>query len=248
MNNEEIDRIVTFINREVKISGTEGLIIGMSGGIDSAVVYKLAVKAIGEKQVHPYYLPMENEAKDEVRDILSKWIPNLNIFPIGSICEHFGHKKDRIVYGNVQARIRMVYLYQQANVKNCMVIGTTNKTEYNIGYFTKYGDGAVDLEPILHLDKGQVYEIAYELGVPDEFISAVPTAGLWYGQSDEEEIGMKYRELDEILYKLVPSVKDAQLVNGLTVAKALNIDIDKVMRVVTLYNKSKHKRELPRGI
>jgi len=244
----ETDRICKFIKDTVKEAGADGVVLGISGGLDSAVVYKLCVKALGENSITTIFIPDRDNIPTpmHIRDLMGinkvfkiQNLPNLESIerPTDYIVEDC---ENTLIIGNVKARLRMTYLYFYANIHNKLVIGTTNKSEYLIGYFTKYGDGGVDFEPIQHLYKTEVYELAKYLKVPKEIIEAKPTAGLWEGQTDEDEIGMSYEKLDRILKHLSnntpyrPSFKE----QGINTK-----DFDRVVRLI---KSSEHKRRLPK--
>ena len=140
------------------------------------------------------------------------------------------------------ARTRMILLYAHANSRNYLVLGTSNKSEFLTGYFTKWGDGASDYAPLINLYKTEVWEVAKRIGVPEKIISKKPSAGLWEGQSDEDELGISYKLLDEILYRLV----DLKMEKS-KIAKELSIPVEKVEYVEYLVKKSEHKRRLPMG-
>jgi NAD+ synthase len=207
-----IREAATFIADKVRESHTDGVVLGISGGVDSAVVLGLCIKALGKEKIHLINLPMDATDKDwsYIEELMKAYDMPVRIVHItnavnGVMASAQGafsglpESQQKLVIGNIHARIRMVELYMFANTWNCLVLGTTNKTEMKIGYFTKHGDGACDIEPISHLYKTEVWEIARRLGVPESIIKKSPTAGLWDGQTDEGEIGMSYAELDKIL-------------------------------------------------
>jgi NAD+ synthase len=144
-----------------------------------------------------------------------------------------------LVYGNLKSRIRMSTLYCFANSRRALVVGTTNRTELEIGYFTKYGDGGVDIEPIADLYKGEVYEMAKRLKIPSEIMEVAPTAALWPGQTDEKEIGLTYYQLDTIL-KLMIQGFGVEVICSLT-----NTDPKKMQKIVDRINKNAHKLAMP---
>ena len=146
---------------------------------------------------------------------------------------------DRLTMGNLKARIRMSLLYFHANQMNRMVIGTGNKTELFLGYFTKYGDGGVDIEPIGELYKTEVWELSRMLGVPETLITKKPSAGLWAGQTDEAELGISYLKVDEVLKKL------EQKEDPETIIKTLGISVEQMNSVMSRIKKSEHKRNAP---
>lgn len=207
---KEVDNLCKWITEYVDGAGAEGVIIGLSGGIDSTVVADLCVRALGKKRVYALMMPPSVNA-DIIADKLElAYAPYHDfMYEAGTVANYFLYrsiegasktKEERdLIVGNVASRMRMVGLYAWANLKNYMVVGTTNKSEYEVSYFTKYGDGGVDFEPIADYYKTEVYELAEYLGVPQEIIDAVPSAGLWDDQTDEGEIGMGYKQLDSIL-------------------------------------------------
>ena len=242
---KETDRICKFIKDTVKDAGAKGVVLGLSGGLDSAVVYKLCVKALGKDRITPEYMPekidLHSDEYNRIKSIIDTdfYVPSYFVLEgiIKSIWDEFNNK---IVHGNVLARLRMMILYGLANENNYLVIGTTNKSEYMIGYFTKYGDGASDFEPIQHLYKTEVYELAKYLGVPDSIIKAKPSAGLWEGQTDEDEIGMSYERLDKILeYFEQPHLLVGHVFN-------YGLSEKDIKRVEKMIETSEHKRRLPR--
>ncbi len=238
-------KIIDFIKRKVKESKTEGVVVGISGGIDSATTAYLGVKALGKDKVlgliMPYYRNQDTEDAIFVCNTLGI---NYKIIDIKGIVDEFEKvldlKINRLVKGNLMVRSRMMLLYGFANALNYLVLGTSNKTEYLVGYFTKWGDGASDVAPLLYLYKTEVRELARFLGVPEKIIFKTPTAGLWEGQTDENELGIEYNLLDKILYRLVDLKMKKE-----EIAKELNIPLNKVLHVEDLVKKSKHKRNSP---
>lgn len=179
---------------------TNEYIVGISGGIDSAVTAALMVKHHGRENVLGVLMPYgEQSTKDSYKLIKQLGIgyEEVDIKPIVDTFSVLG--LDKVSLGNVMARVRMTILYSFSNVLNGTVVGTSNKTEYMIGYFTKWGDGAADIEPIIHLLKTEVYELAEELNIPQSIIDKAPSAGLWEGQTDEEEMGLTYNQIDKVL-------------------------------------------------
>ena len=148
-------------------------------------------------------------------------------------------EKNYLAIGNLKARIRMSIIYYYANFKNYLVSGTGNKSEILIGYFTKHGDGACDMEPIGDLFKSEVYKLSKYLNIPEEIIEKPPRAGLWDNQSDEEEIGMSYDLLDRILYFYTQDMKNTQI------AEKLDISVDNVNMIIEKINRSEHKSKVP---
>ena len=180
--------------------GNRKAIIGISGGIDSALVAALCSRVFGKQQVLGVLMPYYEEHLEDSRlvvDFLEIESKHVNI---KNIVDGFDFlKPSKSTKGNIMARIRMTILYAFANQLNGFVIGTGNKTEIETGYFTKYGDGGVDIEPIGDLYKTEVYELARFLELPEQIINKKPSAGLYKGQTDECELGLSYEKLDSVL-------------------------------------------------
>lgn len=206
-------KITHFIRSYAKQSGTKGAVIGMSGGIDSTLTTYLTVKALGRENVLGVIMPEKSltPAHDvldatEVGDILRI---EYSVVEIANILDSFLYSIPEVVdseivaTGNLKARIRMSILYYYANIMTRMVVGTSNRTELLLGYFTKFGDGGVDIEPIGDLYKTQVREMADYLKVPHHIIEKPPSAGLWPGQTDEEELGLSYGQIDKVFSELL---------------------------------------------
>ena len=161
---------------------------------------------------------------------------------VDEIEQSLGFELAPVSRGNLMARTRMILLYAHANSRNYLVLGTSNKSEFLTGYFTKWGDGASDYAPLINLYKTEVWKIAKVLGVPERIINKKPSAGLWEGQSDEDELGITYRQLDEILYRLIDLKMEKE-----KITEELNIPHEKVEYVESLILKSEHKRRPPVG-
>ena len=190
-------------------SGCKGIVVGLSGGVDSAVAATFCCRAIGGEKVLGLSLPASVSNQADIKDaaVLCKQIGMIHrVVSIEPMLEGFRtipeFKESRYLLGNLMARIRMAVLYYHANRDQKIVCGTSNRSEYMLGYCTKFGDNAADLQPLLHLYKTEVYDYAHELGIPESIIKKAPSAGLWEGQSDEEEIGLSYAEIDHSLRTL----------------------------------------------
>ncbi|WP_129408349.1 NAD(+) synthase [Marinitoga lauensis] len=239
-----IKKIESFIKEKIKEYGYNGAMIGISGGIDSAVVGKLCVEALGKEKVKGLILPERDSSPDTIGD--AKLVCDFlgikyNIIKISPILKKMGvyklepptwfvprriqenyvkkefekrsyindlmNKGDKeflkgLAYYRSKHRIRMVLLYFHAEQLNYAVVGTTNKTELNTGFYVKYGDDSVDIEPIMHLYKTQVFELAEKLGIPEKIINKSPSPDLIPGITDEYAMGITYKDLDRILIKI----------------------------------------------
>ena len=230
------DSISGWIKERLVPAGAEGVVVGMSGGIDSAVVAVLAKKALGEN-VLGLILPCGGSIEDEKDALLVAEQFSIKTYRIDlektyeELLEKL-HEGNRIAMANLKPRFRMVTLYYYANMLNYLVAGTGNKSELIMGYFTKYGDGGADILPLGDLLKSQVRALAAELCMPEKIINRIPSAGLWEGQTDEGEMGITYDELDRII-----TAMEGQKPQGISKEK-----YDKVMRIMRV---SGHKRETP---
>jgi len=216
-------------------SGCKGIVIGLSGGVDSAVAALFCCRAIGGEKVLGLSLPASISNPADIKDAaaLCKQIGmNHRIVSIQPMLEGFRtmpeFHESRYLLGNLMARVRMTILYYHANREQKIVCGTSNRSEYLLGYCTKFGDNAADLQPLLHLYKTEVYDYAKELGIPESIMKKAPSAGLWEGQSDEEEIGFSYEKIDA-------SLKALEL-HGWQAATPIE------EKVLELVRKSEHKR------
>lgn len=241
--------IIKFIRQKAKEAGVSGAVVGISGGIDSALIATLAVQALGPENVLGIHLPeagMTPEADSEDSKALAEWLGiEYQTIDISKILEAFlaafpeSEAADRLAKGNLKARVRMSALYFHANHLNRLVLGTGNKTEILIGYYTKYGDGGVDLEPIGELYKTEVWELARKLGVPKSIINKKPSAGLWSGQTDEADLGMPYETLDKVL-RLLEEEQSPE-----DIAKKIGISKEQIHSIQQRIQKNMHKREGP---
>jgi len=198
-----------FIHTEITRFGLGKAVIGLSGGIDSALSCFLATEALGPENVlavrMPYVTSSPDSLEDAQRVIDATGVQALTI-PITEMVEPLFERFPKMTHmrkGNVMARARMIVLYDQSEAFGGLVVGTGNKTELLLGYSTLYGDSACALNPIGDLYKTQVRQISREFGVPSEVIEKAPSADLWAGQTDEDELGFTYEEVDKLLYLLV---------------------------------------------
>ncbi|MFA6804911.1 MAG: NAD+ synthase [Candidatus Methanomethylophilaceae archaeon] len=225
---KDVEKLTDFIIGAVERTGCKGLVVGLSGGIDSAVVTKLCVDAIGADRVLNIFMPTSVTALDDykgTRDLSKLWGTTYKMVDIQPAVDAFTaalFSKDiaPLERGNISARCRMIVLFNNAKKRNYMVVGTSNRSELMMGYFTKFGDGASDMVPMADLYKTQVWEVAKIIGVPQEYIDKVPTAGLWEGQTDESEMGVTYRDLDHVLNGFALSMTDGEIAKDVGIPEA----------------------------
>lgn len=236
-------RIVDFIKRRVEDAKRNGVVIGLSGGLDSTTTLFLCVEALDKNRVFGLIMPSkENDEKDaeDAIEVCEKLGVKYRVIEINSILESFEkvlNLSNKLVKGNLMARIRMCILYYFANKDNLLVAGTGNKSEYLQGYFTLHGDIACDLMPLGNLYKKDVKELAKELGVPQKIIDKIPTAGLWKEQTDEDELGVYYNELDKILPLLEKNL------NLDKIQKNTGLKMEKIKIVKERFEKTEFKRK-----
>ena len=227
------EQISGWIAERVREAKAEGIVLGLSGGVDSALTAALAKKALGEK-VLGLLMPCHSDPTDleHARLVATKFDIETEYVDLGPVFDRLMASLPRgsdLAVANLKPRLRMATLYYFANSRNYLVAGSGNKSELTVGYFTKYGDGGADLLPLGDLLKYQVRELARELGVPEEIIAKPPSAGLWAGQTDEGEMGITYDELDRTI---------ASIEKGDT----RDCDEATVERVKAMMTTSEHKR------
>ncbi len=246
--------IAAWLRRHLEESGAERFVLGLSGGVDSATVCGLCSRAAGPERVLGAIMPSHSNPTDAehaqlVAATFGVETVKIDLTPVteaflaampktegsdGESNTHAGEWRPegraKLAVANVRPRLRMTTLYYLANLRNGIVVGTGNKSEALIGYYTKYGDGGVDLLPILDLYKHEVRALARELGVPEPIITKAPSAGLWQGQTDEAEIGLTYDQLDDAL---------AAIERGET----SDLDAEVRDRILGMQRASEHKRQ-----
>ena len=238
-------KIQTGLVQKCNDNNKDGVIIGLSGGIDSAVLAYLCANSIKAKTLALVMPDSKISPNDETEDaikIVDALELNYKLLDINSIHKEYYNvlEPNDLSLGNLRARIRKNILYYYANSKNLLVLGSSDKSEFNIGYFTKFGDGAADLLPIVSLYKTQVREIAKELGVPTNIITKKSSPNLWPNHVAETEIGATYEEIDCILYCIL----DKKMSINETINQT-KIEKETVEKIYQLYKKSKHKRITP---
>ncbi len=213
-----VETITAFLRSHCLYHGNEGAVLGLSGGVDSALVARLARDALGAEKILGISMPDTAYPRDLARETdqyahaLGIEYRTVGIEKIESAYRTtLPDVKDRVTVGNTKARIRMTVLYALARDRRRVVLGTGNKSELLLGYFTKHGDGGVDLLPIGDLYKTEVWELSAQLNLPRAVRERAPSAGLWEGQTDEEELGLAYRELDRILYGLERGLAEEEI-------------------------------------
>lgn len=240
---QESEKIVSFLKKTFSKQRINHGVIGISGGIDSAVTLLLVSKAIPPQNIFPLHLYNYIPNKDEVDLIASAaHIPkqNLHYISINKSVKGFQkilHTQDKIRLGNIMSRTRMICLFDFAKKSNALVLGTENKTEQLLGYYTRFGDAASDIEPIQHLYKTQVYQLAPYLKVPQQIIHKKPTAGLWENQTDEGEFGFTYEEADQVLYLYFDKKMSSD--------ELIKIGFPNALKILSYSEKNKFKLDTP---
>ena len=198
-----------FIRDQIDKVGARGAVLGLSGGIDSALSAYLSVAVLGAENVLAVRMPYKSSSPDSMADaeavIESLEIPSITV-PITEMADALINQfpdMSRVRKGNIMARVRMMILYDQSAERGLLVMGTSNKTEFLLGYSTLYGDSGVAMQPIADLYKYQVRQLSAAMGIPKSVIDKAPSADLWEGQTDEDELGFTYDEVDQVLYLLV---------------------------------------------
>jgi len=242
------DHIQSFVRETLEAAGADRCVLGLSGGIDSTTVAHLAVDELGTDAVHGLVMPGEVSSDQNMSDAervaedLDIEYDVVEIDPIVDLLTELypAAEGDQLAVGNARARSRAVLNYLVANHENGVVLGTGNRTEALVGYFTKYGDGAVDCHPIGNLYKMQVRQLARDLGVDEELVTKTPTAELWADQTDEEELGVDYDTIDAVLALHVDGNVPAS-----ATADHLEVPEGVVETVRGLHERSEHKRAVP---
>ena len=240
---ETLNTIYNFIRDKVEKTGSDKVILGLSGGLDSATVLKLCIDALGNDKVICLIMPESVSPEQDMEDarwLASRWDVEYHDIDIDNILNEFPADPDnRMAFANLKARIRMCLEYYFANVENGLVVGTSNKSELLLGYTTKYGDSAADFLPVGDIYKSDLSKLAGVIDVPERFLNKVPRAGLWEGQTDEDELGYAYEEIDEILKGIEKGYTMERIdeING--------VSEEDVQDIKAMVEKNAHKRKIP---
>ncbi len=239
------NELVKFLRENFKKAGFSKAVLGLSGGIDSALVAYLLRDALGKENVLAIMMPYKssnpdslNHAKLVVEDLK---INAKSIEITDMIDAYFKNEKEAssLRMGNKMARERMSILFDYSSEENALVVGTSNKTEIYLGYSTQFGDSACALNPIGDLYKTNIWDLSRYLKIPNELIEKKPSADLWEGQTDEQEMGLTYKEADQVLYRMLEENKTVEEV----LAEGFNKDL--VDNIVRRMNRSEYKRRMP---
>jgi len=246
LNLKEVhNELVEFLRESFKKAGFSKAVLGLSGGIDSALVAYLLRDALGKENVLAIMMPYKssnpdslNHAKLVIEDL---GINSKTIEITDMIDAYFKNEKEAtsLRMGNKMARERMSILFDYSSKENALVIGTSNKTEIYLGYSTQFGDSACALNPIGDLYKTNIWDLSRYLKIPNELIEKKPSADLWEGQTDEQEMGLTYKEADQVLYRMLEENKKVEEV----LAEGFNKDL--VDNIVRRMNRSEYKRRMP---
>ena len=250
---ETVDRIVRFLRTHSERIGARHLVIGMSGGLDSSVTAALCSKALGGQRTLGFCLPeAETRSRKSVQDaqevagqfrIRFKTLDMTSLVQAAATVLHPSKMMYNVIaHGNVKSRLRAMILYYYANTSKGLVVGTGDKSEIMLGYFTKYGDGACDIQPIADLYKSAVRDIARHLGLPRRIFSKPSSPELWPGQIAEDELGLEYSKLDSILWRLERWMPPKEI------SEELGIPLRTVEKVRGRWLQAEHKRRPPLAI
>lgn len=242
-------KIHQFILETVENTGLNGVVVNVSGGIDSAVTVHLAVQALGSERVTAITIPERDVTpRSDITDVmlhceqLNLTCNTVEITPILHVMRDILPMydiTDRVTCGNIRSRLRMLIAYHHANIEGKLVIGTSNKTELLTGFFTKHGDGGVDFMPLGDLWKYNIKQLARYLEIPENIIKKAPSPGFYEGHTDEDELGMSYDNIDLILYSYERGLTVKEISDG------LSIDASEVKRMLNRVKANQHKRANP---
>ena len=230
---EIVDNLVEWLRDSVKEANCKGIVYGLSGGVDSAVIAALSKLAFGDESL-AIMMPINSSFEDEIdaKLVIDKFHLNAITVDLSRTYSEFVEVVEKggnqMAYANVKPRLRMTTLYYYAQLKGYLVVGTSNKSEFTVGYFTKYGDSGSDLMPLVDFTKKEIFELARYLEIPDKIIQKPPSAGLFEDQTDEDEMGFTYNDLEKYI-------------NNEKIDERIEEKINKMVKI------SEHKRNFAKG-
>lgn len=238
---EEEKKVVVFLKDTFAEQKIQKAVIGVSGGVDSATSLILLSKALPKENIIPLHLPYFNEIDKGIPELENQIGIRITTVSVKETADNMITRlgipeKDIVRRGNIMARVRMTTLFDFSKKENSLVVGTENRSEYHMGYFTRFGDEASDIEPIQHLYKTQVYELAKYLGIPSSILTKEPTAGLWGNQTDEGEFGFTYSEADPVLCRFFDKHEEVE-----TIEK----DFPNARKIIEFAKKNSYKHLVP---
>ena len=246
LNLKEVhNELVEFLRENFKKAGFSKAVLGLSGGIDSALVAYLLRDALGKENILAIMMPYKSSNPDSLNHaklVVEDLKINAKTIEITDMIDaYFKNEKEAtsLRMGNKMARERMSILFDYSSKENALVVGTSNKTEIYLGYSTQFGDSACALNPIGDLYKTNIWDLSRYLKIPNELIEKKPSADLWEGQTDEQEMGLTYKEADQVLYRMLEENKTVEEV----LAEGFNKDL--VDNIVRRMNRSEYKRRMP---